>query len=96
MLVALRGPNRFVEFDLDTEEIIWSWQHPGGRRELRTNRDANRLPNGNTLGTAGNKLIEIAADGTIVWQMMAPNIGENRRKFHKAIRIGINGTSFGG
>jgi len=96
MLVALRRPNRFVEFDLETEEIIWSWSHPGGNRELRTNREANRLPNGNTLVSAGNKLIEIAGDGTIVWQMLAPKGGKNHRKFHKAIRIGTDGSSYGG
>ena len=96
MLVALRRPNRFVEFDLETQEIIWSWSHPGGDRELRTNREANRLPNGNTLGSAGNKLIEIAPDGTIVWQMIAPPGGQNFRKFHKAIRIGADGKAYGG
>ena len=50
MLLALRRPNRFVEFNLDTQEVAWSWEHPGGGRELHTNREANRLPNGNTLG----------------------------------------------
>ena len=96
MLLALRRPNRFVEFDLETQEVIWSWNHPGGDRELRTNREANRLPNGNTLGSAGNKLIEIAPDGTIVWQMIASPGGQNFRKFHKAIRIGADGKAYGG
>ena len=96
MLLALRRPNRFVEFNLETQDVVWSWEHPGGRRELRTNREANRLPNGNTLGSAGNKLLEIAPDGTIVWQMIAPSGGKNHRKFHKAIRIGADGKTFGG
>ncbi|WP_028583744.1 aryl-sulfate sulfotransferase [Desulfogranum mediterraneum] len=96
MLLALRRPNRFVEFNLETREIVWSWTHPGGGRELRTNREANRLPNGNTLGTAGNKIIEIGPDGTIVWQMLAPAGGKNHRKFHKAIRIGADGKAYGG
>ena len=96
MLVALRKPHRFVEFDLETEDVIWSWTHPGGDQELRTNREANRLPNGNTLCSAGNKLLEIVQDGTIVWQMLAPKGGENHRKFHKAIRIGLDGQSYGG
>ena len=96
MLLALRRPNRFVEFILETQVVVWSWEHPGGGRELRTNREANRLPNGNTLGSAGNKLIEIAPDGTIVWQMIAPSGRKNRRKFHKAIRISLDGKAFGG
>jgi len=96
MLVALRKPNRFIEFDLETQKIVWSWSHPGGEKELRTNREANRLPNGNTLGSAGNKLIEIAPDGTIVWQIIAPAGSRNHRKFHKAIRIGLDGKAYGG
>jgi len=96
MLLALRRPNRFVEFDLTTEEIVWSWSHPGGDRELELNREANRLPNGNTLGSAGNKLIEVAPDGTIVWQMIAPAGDRNPRKFHKAIRRGSDGKAYGG
>ena len=96
MLLALRRPNRFVEFKLDTEEIVWSWTHPDGRRELRTNREANRLPNGNTLGSASNKLIEIAPDGTIVWQMVTFGGDRKHRKFHKAIRIGADGKIYGG
>jgi len=96
MLLALRNPHRFVEFNLETQELVWSWEHPDGQRELRTNREANRLPNGNTLGSAGNKLIEIAPDGTIVWQMITSGGSRNHRKFHKAIRIGADGTAYGG
>jgi len=96
MLLALRQPNRFVEFNLETQDVVWIWQHPGGDKELRTNREANRLPNGNTLGSAGNKLVEIAPDGTLVWQMIAPGGSNNHRKFHKAIRIGVDGKAYGG
>jgi hypothetical protein len=96
MLLALRRPNRFVEFDLETQAVVWSWSHPGGERELEFNREANRLPNGNTLGSAGNKLIEIAPDGTIVWQIIATGGDRNSRKFHKAIRRGTDGKAYGG
>lgn len=96
ILVALRRPNRFVEFDPETQEVVWSWSHPGGEKALNLNREANRLPNGNTLGSAHNKIIEIAPDGTIVWQMVAPRGGKNPRKFHKAIRIGADGEAYGG
>ncbi|WDP91385.1 MAG: aryl-sulfate sulfotransferase [Desulfobacter sp.] len=97
MLLALRRPNRFVEFDLNTQKIVWEWSHPKGNKALRTNREANRLPNGNTLGTAGDKIVEIAPDGTLVWQVLAPRgQSKNHRKFHKAIRIGANGQTYGG
>lgn len=96
ILVALRRPNRFVEFNADSQEVVWSWQHPGGHMALATNREANRLPNGNTLGSAADKLVEIAPDGALVWQIDAPSGGKNKRKFHKAIRIGVDGKAYGG
>ncbi|MBM3153609.1 MAG: hypothetical protein FJZ96_15635 [Chloroflexi bacterium] len=97
ILLALRQPQRFVEIDRATGTEVWSWSHPDGDRALFLNREANRLPNGNTLGSAGDKLIEIAPDGTIVWQIHAPSGGQNERKFHKAIRIAPDGrTSYGG
>ncbi|MEG3618073.1 aryl-sulfate sulfotransferase [Magnetovibrio sp. PR-2] len=96
MLLALRKPHRYLEFDTKTQEEVWSWSHPGGDKELSTNREANRLPNGNTLGSAGNKLVEVAPDGTIVWQIHAPRGGKNHRKFHKAVRIAPDGTAYGG
>lgn len=68
------------------------WVH----RDREASHDADRLPNGNTLGTAWNKIIEIALDGSIVWQMLAPVGGRNHRKFHKAIRIAPDGRVFGG
>lgn len=95
MLLALRRPNRFVEFDLTTQEVAWSWSHPEGERVLDLNREANRLPNGNTLGSAGDRLMEIAPDGTIVWQMIAPSGDRNPRKFHKAIRRAGDGKAYG-
>ncbi|MDP6277708.1 MAG: aryl-sulfate sulfotransferase [Nitrospinota bacterium] len=96
MLVALRRPHRFIEFNTENQEIVWSWEHPDGRVQLQTNREANRLPNGNTLGSAGDKFVEIAPDGTLVWQILAPSGGKSHRKFHKAIRIGVDGKAHGG
>jgi hypothetical protein len=86
LLVALREPNRFVEIDRETETVVWSWTHPEGPQVLHLNREVNRLPNGNTLVSAEDRLIEIAPDGAMVWQMHAP-AGSQPRKFHKAIRI---------
>jgi len=96
LLLALRQPHRYVEIDRATEAEVWSWSHPKGDRALFLNREANRLPNGNTLGSAGDKLIEIAPDGAIVWQIHAP-ASRNERRFHKAIRIAPDGrTAYGG
>ncbi len=82
LLVALRKPWRFAEIDRQSKQIIWQWFHPEGRQALLVNRDANRLPNGNTLVTSANRIIEIAPDGEIVWQLHAPRVSakKNGRK----------------
>ena len=43
-----------------------------------------------------DRLYEVTRDGEIVWQLNAPPRGDNRRKFHKAIRIAPNGKAYGG
>ncbi len=61
-----------VEIDMQTNEIIWEYSTDG----IRTSRDCDRLPNGNTLivtvmtGKDNNSaIIEVTPDGEIVWQM---------------------------
>ena len=95
LLLCLRRPHRFVEIDRESKTVVWEWQHPDGHRGLKTNREANRLPNGNTLGSSQDRLYEVTPDGEIVWQVNAPR-GKQRRKFHKAIRIGTDGKTYGG
>ena len=96
LFVALRRPQRFVEIDRTRKTIVWEWEHPDGHRALKTNREANRLPNGNTLVSSQDRLYKVTRDGELVWQVNAPNSGQNRRKFHKAIRIGADGRAYGG
>lgn len=97
ILLALRRPNMFHEIDPGTCESVWSWGHPLGPRTLDVNRDANRLPNGNSLFVAADRIIEVAADGTIVWEVVVSSTNfRNTKQFHKAIRIGPDGTVFGG
>jgi len=96
MLVAIRKPQRYVEIDRTTNKIVWEWRHPDGKSAMRTNREINRLPNGNTLLSAADRIVEIAPDGEIVWQIHAPMGGNSRKKFHKAIRLGTDGGVYGG
>ena len=39
-------------------------------------RDANRLPNGNILITSGTRLVEITAQGQVIWQMKHSKLGD--------------------
>lgn len=83
LLVCLQNdsPYQAVEVNPLTEEIVWSYTHPSG---LRTARDCDRLPNGNTLilavqydgpnertydGDDESTIIEVTPEGEIVWQL---------------------------
>ena len=97
-----RTYSRVIEYSLDTErmEASIAWEYPG---ELAVDEwynstwgDANRLPNGNTLITAGSmingespsRIFEVMEDGTLVWELMIlPNPGYERAGAYMADRI---------
>ncbi|WP_049920894.1 arylsulfotransferase family protein [Halopiger djelfimassiliensis] len=60
---------RVEEFQREDGEWTRSWEWADDR--LQWPRDADRLPNGNTLvtDTHGNRVMELDADGEIVWQV---------------------------
>jgi len=85
-------PHQAIELDPKTGEIVW--QSAGFEREASPVRDANRLPNGNTLITGSTKIVEVTAEGEIVWQLALKGITLSRQDasglgFYKAERIGI-------
>lgn len=82
------NPQRAVEIDPETGEIVWQYVVP---RQLI--RDADRLPNGNTLITGATKIIEVTPQGEIVWQLTLKNVTLGpaglEEQLYKAERIGI-------
>jgi hypothetical protein len=61
-----------LEIDPVTLQLVWSYTNP---RFFSTNiSGAQRLPNGNTLITAGagGRLFEVTPRGEIVWEYMFP------------------------
>jgi uncharacterized protein (UPF0248 family) len=93
------GYHRAVEIDPATGTIVW--QSPPFDRSALPVRDADRLPNSNTLITGSTKIVEVTPDGDIVWQLTLKDImvdvsTEQGRKsasglgFYKAERININ------
>ncbi|MFC1921378.1 hypothetical protein ACFLYQ_06625, partial [Chloroflexota bacterium] len=75
-----------IEIDLQAEEKVWQYNFSG-----QLVRDANRLPNGNTLVTGASQLAEVTAEGKVVWLLnldiefsrgQAPGLG-----FYKAERL---------
>jgi hypothetical protein len=68
----VRTTSRVLEINPVTLELVWSYTNP---RFFSTNiSGAQRLPNGNTLITAGagGRMFEVTRDGAIVWEYMFP------------------------
>ena len=96
LLIALHGggkKERAVEVNPKTGEVVWEFNIPG----LIGLRDADRLPNGNTLlcGGAfldeGPKVLEVTPDKKIVWQLGVKGVKgtpeDHQKWFYKAERI---------
>jgi len=84
-----------VEIDLKTGKIVWKFSWPP--RLPQGARDANRLPNGNTLVQGETRIAEVTTEGKIVWQLrlkeaieteiLSTKQGMQTRGFYKADRI---------
>ncbi len=72
-LIADSGNDRIVEYDLGPLGWTKTWEL-GSNTTLNWPRDADRLPDGNTLVTdsINNRVIEVTPDGEIVWEFYAP------------------------
>ncbi len=57
-------PQRAIEIDPQTGQVVWQFVMPG-----QLVRDANRLPNGNTLITGSSAIVQVTRQGKIVWQL---------------------------
>ena len=67
-----RATSRVLEINPVTLELVWSYTNP---RFYSSNiSGAQRLPNGNTLITAGNggRMFEVTREGVIVWEYLYP------------------------
>ena len=89
VVVADSENNRIVEYQRRDGEWTrtWVWRDTS----LQWPRDADRLPNGNTLVTDsnGNRVLEVAPNGTVVWSV---RIGLP----YEAERLGTGDESAGG
>ncbi|WP_267642274.1 aryl-sulfate sulfotransferase [Haloarchaeobius amylolyticus] len=71
LLVADSGNNRIVEYAYENGEWVRTWTV--GQNTLNWPRDADRLPNGNTLvtDTLNHRVLEITPTGEVVWEYYA-------------------------
>lgn len=86
-------PNWAIEIDPETGEVVW--QFGGDQWERQLVRDADRLPNGNTLLTGTSAIAEVTSDGEVVWQLRLKGEGLagpglNRGDLYKAQRVGTD------
>lgn len=89
VIVADSQNNRIVEFDRvnGSWKQSWVWKDA----QLRWPRDADRLPNGNTLvtDTSGHRVVEVTPQGKVVW-------GIRVKGGYDAERLGTGDESAGG
>ncbi|WP_435182074.1 aryl-sulfate sulfotransferase [Halorussus sp. AFM4] len=73
MLVADSENDRIVEYAKRGDEWKRTWEL-GSSQDFNWPRDADRLPNGNTLivDTNNQRVIEVTPQGEIVWEFYAP------------------------
>ena len=71
ILVADSENDRILEYERRDGEWVRTWKLEGG---LSWPRDADRLPNGNTLvvDSLNHRVIEVTPQGRIVWEVYAP------------------------
>lgn len=92
----LNHRSRLVEIivneEIKTVEEIWSWTAPE-EYYCEPWGDADRLPNGNTLGAFGasfghpTHLTEVTPEGEIAWEMKFDHLPEIRTKFYQVERF---------
>ncbi len=93
LLICLQrdAPYQVVELNRNTGLPVWEYH----REYLRTSRDSDRLPNGNTLivgvleDTNDSVIFEVTSDGEIVWQLKVKDTPAVNTPgwFYKAQRI---------
>ncbi|MFC2043803.1 aryl-sulfate sulfotransferase [Chloroflexota bacterium] len=90
LMVSQYWPMRAIEMVPETGEIVW--EYIISARDNWPVRDADRLPNGNTLITGAKMITEVTTEGEIVWQLSLGGVTFQRnegpsRGFYKAERI---------
>jgi outer membrane protein assembly factor BamB len=87
VIVSDSENNRIVEYEADTMEEVWRYEGPSPDDRLQWPRDADRLPNGNTLvaDSRGFRVLEIDDEGDVVW---GHDLTDERGIVYSADRLG--------
>jgi len=90
VMMDLALPNAAIEM-APNGTILWRYPFP--EPKMWPVRDADRLPNGNTLITAADRILEVTPGNEIVWQLRLKDIvftdrqSAQNRGFYKAERV---------
>ena len=91
ILVPTHGPGVVVEIDIATGQHVWSWDAKVSIKGAQGPRDANRLSNGNTLITLGNRIVEVNPDGKIVWLLNSRRLSQpSGEEYPSAAGLNVN------
>jgi hypothetical protein len=101
ILVCIPNPDQVIEMNRTTNEIVWKYVISKDQSNIGFARDADRLPNGNTLINDGRRLIEVTPVKEIVWQLTVKSLSEGKldvqqinRALYKSERIGLRAPQF--
>jgi outer membrane protein assembly factor BamB len=88
LLIADSENDRVVEIDVETGETVWRYDGTGSGELLQWPRDADRLPNGNTLVTDSRnfRVLEVGPNGSVVWRY---EMKEERGIVYEADRLDV-------
>lgn len=88
MLLASRRPHQVLE--VEDGQVAWTFSDP----DVQRIRDADRLEGGHTLVVGDDRVVEVDADGAVLWQWIAPQVeGEPAYPLVGAIRLRPDGTT---
>jgi hypothetical protein len=87
VIVSDSENDRIVEYDVATMEEVWRYEGPSAEDGLAWPRDADRLPNGNTLivDSRNFRVLEVNETGAVVWRH---EMTDRRGIVYDADRIG--------
>ena len=90
-VTATRRPDRVIQ--IEGSQVTWEYSSP----DLGTIRDVDRLPGGNTLVAGYDRIVELDADGRIVWQWNVPQSAMPDQSHLKPLmavsRLDVDGVS---
>ena len=98
-MMDLALPNAAIEMSPNGTIL---WRYTLLDRNDYPARDADRLPNGNTLITAADRILEVTPDKEIVWELRLKDViftdrqDSQTRGFYKAERVSDDGVISGG